>query len=361
MEFMRRLKLMPLIFTFLIFTTAFYAPCPLNANEVMSWVPPYGIANSKNIVNGTYGKYKAKDGLTHIGLQFWFPTSLGGVTFAGPNASDVQWFADWGKANNVKILLTVYNATSGWNWNLAVQAFADNRTAFANALIAEMDKYKLDGIDLDLEGNKLATNDHRAEYKAFVNELSPLLKAKGKLLSLCTFNDENSDNVPDESWFPDWVGRIDYIHIMGYEEMYENAANKTQAYSYQQNLGAKAGYDRSQVSMGLMASDSWGGGSALQHINECLTKPKEPASICIWDLQFPGSSWKTEAVWEALAKVKNSVPVTGLKKLEHVFAQGAAHDLPVLRYQAGRMEFVPASGVTPLKPSDARGHILRGE
>lgn len=329
-----------------------------SANEVMAWVPPYGIANCKTTLNGTYGKYKAKDGLSHIGLQFWFPTNSGGVTFAGPGPADVEWFTSWGKANNVKVMLTIYNATSGWNWNLAVAAFASNRSAFAQALIAEMDKYGLDGIDLDLEGNGLATNDHRAEFKTFVLELSPLLKAKGKLLTICTFNDLNSDNVPDESWFPDWVGKIDYIHIMGYQEMYENASNKAQAYSAQQNLGAKAGYARSQISMGLPSSNSWGDGTALQHLNECLTKPVEPASICIWDLQFPGSSWKTEAVWDVMVKLKNSGSTTGIGKGNLQAAN--AKRFPLLRVVDGRVEFVPARSASFPSPSDAMGRVFGG-
>ena len=328
-----------------------------SANEVMSWVPSYGIGACKNVLNGTYGKYKAKDGLTHIGLQFWQPTNSGGVTFSGAGADDAKWFVDWGKTNNVKVLLTVFNAGgNGWDWNLAVTAFANNRTAFANALVAEMDKHGLDGVDLDLEGNGLKTNDHRTEYKAFVIELSALLKAKGKLLTICTFNNENSDNMPDESWFPDWLGKIDYIHIMGYEEMYETASDKTQAYSYQQNLGAKAGYPRYQVSMGLMASNSWGGGSAIQHLNECITKPKEVASICIWDLQFPGSSWKTEEAWDAMAKIKNTAPVTGLGGRT---APGAnAGRLPIVRVTEGRVEFLPASGSKALLPLDAKGRLF---
>jgi hypothetical protein len=323
-----------------------------SANEVMSWVPPYGIGPSKNILNGTYGKYKAKDGLTHIGLQFWYPTASGGVTFAGPSASDVQWFAGWGKNNNVKVLLTVFNATGGWNWNLAVAAFASNRGAFAKALVAEMDKYGLDGVDLDLEGNKLPANDHRNEYKAFVAELSGLLKPKGKLLTVCTFNNENADNMPDETWFPDWTGKVDYIHIMGYEEMYETSPDKTQAYSYQQNLGAKAGYDRYQISMGLMGSQSWGGGTALQHLNECITKPKEVASVCIWDLQMPGAIWKTEPVWEALAKIKNAMPVTSGLRTAPV---PETSRLPVVRLVDGRIEFSAPGRYGA--PADAAGRI----
>jgi hypothetical protein len=331
----------------------------ISANEVMSWVPPYGIQNCKNTLNGTYGKYKAKDGLTHIGLQFWAPTNSGGVTFAGPNATDVKWFVDWGKANGVKVLLTIYNAVGGggWNWPLAVAAFQNNRSAFVKALIEEMDRHGLDGIDLDLEGNALPANANRNEYKTFVNELSPLLKAKGKLLTICTFNNENADNMPDETWFPDWAGKADFIHVMGYEEMYETSPDRTQRYSYQQELGPKAGYQRHQISMGLMGSNSWGGGTCIQHLEETYTKPKEPASICIWDLQLPGSNWKTEAAWAAMAKTKAYVPVsTGISP--RIATVTPAARLATVRLEEGRIEFLPARKAGHPGAADAMGRAL---
>lgn len=331
----------------------------VSASEVMSWVPPYGIQNCKNTLNGTYGKYKAKDGLTHIGLQFWAPTNSGGVTFAGPNAADVKWFVDWGKANDVKVLLTIYNAVGGggWNWPLAVAAFQTNRSAFVKNLIDEMDKHGLDGIDLDLEGNALPANANRNEYKAFVNELSPLLKAKGKLLTICTFNNENADNMPDEIWFPDWAGKADYIHVMGYEEMYENSPDRTQKYSYQQELGPKAGYQRTQISMGLMGSNSWGGGTCIQHLEETYSKPKEPASICIWDLQLPGSNWKTEAAWAAMAKTKAYMP-TSTRIAPRNAAVTAGSRLAVVRLEEGRIEFLPAAKAGRPEAADAMGRAL---
>src|SRR6185436_10926173 len=125
-------------------------PAALSANEVMGWVPPYGIGACQNTLGGTFGKYKAKDGLTHIGLQFWQPTWSGGVSYAGPGDGDVKWFKDWGKANNVKVLLTIYNAAGGgWDWGLAKAAFGSNKTAFVNALVATMTQYGLDGVDID--------------------------------------------------------------------------------------------------------------------------------------------------------------------------------------------------------------------
>ena len=45
---------------------------------------------------------------------------------------------------------------SGWDWNLAVSAVkAGNGETLANALVAEMDRLGLDGVDIDLEGDTI--------------------------------------------------------------------------------------------------------------------------------------------------------------------------------------------------------------
>ena len=103
-------------------------------------------------------------GLTRIGLQFWNPSADGrGVVLAPVDASgkpvtpaDVTRFRDWAKKRGIPVLLTVYNhsqviATVGLGARRATPS-SDQRAAFTQALVAEMDRYGLDGIDLDLEG-----------------------------------------------------------------------------------------------------------------------------------------------------------------------------------------------------------------
>lgn len=52
------------------------------------------------------------------------------------------------------MLLCVYNAVSGsWDWPLARAGFAENPNKFIDALMAEVERLELDGVDVDLEGN----------------------------------------------------------------------------------------------------------------------------------------------------------------------------------------------------------------
>jgi len=135
-----------------------------NQLEVISWVPPYGVQACQNAVQADFGTCSAKDGLTRIGLQFWTPNTDGSIKYANhesyvPNDADVTWWKNWGAANNVEILLCIYNNIGSWDWPLAVSAFANNRATFINALITEMDRHGLDGIDLDLEGRPRSGGD----------------------------------------------------------------------------------------------------------------------------------------------------------------------------------------------------------
>ncbi|MFM7101682.1 MAG: glycosyl hydrolase family 18 protein, partial [Verrucomicrobiota bacterium] len=162
------------------------------ALEVIGWVPPYAVAACQTAVTADFGAYDAKDGLTRVGLQFWVPRTDGTLKYADhewykPGDTDVAWWRNWGQANGIKILLTVYNNTGSWDWNLARSAFATQRTTFVNALLAELDRLALDGIDLDLEGIGSLDAD-RAAFAQFVTELSAQVKARGKILTVDSFH-----------------------------------------------------------------------------------------------------------------------------------------------------------------------------
>ena len=62
-------------------------------------------------------------------------------------------FRKWGKTNNVRVLLCVYNGyKDGWNWDLAKNAFGKHRKQFIAALVSETVRLQLDGVDIDFEG-----------------------------------------------------------------------------------------------------------------------------------------------------------------------------------------------------------------
>jgi len=278
-------------------------------NEIMTWVPPYAISESQAAVQADFGACDAKDGLTRIGLQFWLPNTDGTIKYHpthNPDDTDVAWWTNWGQANGIKILLTIYNNDGSWNWDLARSAFANNRATFVNALISEMERLNLDGIDLDLEGIGNLDSD-RAAFDQFVHDLWVELNARGKLLTINSFH--YIWNAPNHNWWSDWVGEVDNIQAMGYDDLFE-AGTSYQPYSFQQNAGYAAGYAGNLVLMGMPSwLASWGtssgrGTSAQAHVQEVRYDLAEPTGIAIWDLQL--SQWQDSTLWCEIAALKGS-------------------------------------------------------
>lgn len=297
-----------------------------NESQVMGWVPTYGLVESMNAMES---HSKVADGLTRIGLQFWNPSADGrSLVFAPRNkqgdlvtAGDVFRFRDWAKSRRIKVLLTVYNnsqVSEKWDWTLAKRAFDTNRVDFSAALIKEMNKYELDGIDLDLEGEGDYDND-RAAYAAFVNELSRRLKAQGKLLTIDSFHSP-CDNAPNMSWWGDWFGKVDAIHSMGYQDLYEGSKEKFTPngrpvcesgahvfkYSWQLQYAIKAGYKPEQILMGMPTwLDSWGKGGMGSDITSHLREIQVLGmGIALWDLQLAGQEWRSVDTWNAIRALR---------------------------------------------------------
>ena len=216
-----------------------------------------------------------------------------------------------------------------WDWDLAKRAFDTNRTAFIHALVAEMEKFQLDGIDLDLEGEGDFDAD-RAAYAVFVKELSALIKAKGKLLTIDTFHSP-CHNAPNMSWWKDWLGQIDALHSMGYQDLYEASEetftppNKPVCeggaslfkYSWQIAYGLRAGYRADQILFGQPTwIDKWGKtGRETDPVSHIRAVQALGAGIGLWDLQIPTPGWRTDATWDAARDVRLR-PGSGWKKLK---------------------------------------------
>jgi hypothetical protein len=69
-----------------------------------------------------------KNGLTHLGLQFWRPAEKGKVQlvddFKPIDDSTIIQFRKWGNAHKVRVLLCVYNGyKDGWSWEVAKNVF----------------------------------------------------------------------------------------------------------------------------------------------------------------------------------------------------------------------------------------------
>ncbi len=247
---------------------------PPKSGRVMTWVPPYAVSACKERLNQSFDGIGMKDGLTHLGLQFWSPTSKGGIElvdrFKVIDESTISEFRKWGDAHGVRIMLCVYNGSgSGWDWGLAMTAFEEHRVKFVEALVSETLRLKLDGIDIDLEGNgKL--DESRAAFVRFIEELSKRLHAEGKELTVDSF--AYKWNAPNQNWWPALLPHVDALHVMGYAETGAGAA-EWQGIPVEKNL---------------------------QWVVE-----NQSIGIAIWDAQLKAPVWRAKAMWQAIAKIKN--------------------------------------------------------
>lgn len=325
--------LVPAIVTSLAVASVQAQPGGANVPQVMGWVPAYGIdAATRALASPAVGQ-----SMTRLGLQFWNPSVDGkGLVFAPVDATgrpvtpaDVKQLQRWARSHNVQPLLTVYNNSqviNRWDWQLARRAFAEHPDEFSDALVAAVDKWELDGVDLDLEGEGDFTAD-RAAYAAFVHQLATALKAKGKILTVDSFHSP-CDNAPNMRWWSDWAGDVATIHSMGYEDLYEGSkATFTPEgkpvceggatlfrYSWQLEWGMKAGYRRDQIVMGMPTwVDAWGSGGLGSNVVDHLREVRAlGAGVGLWDMQLAAPGWTKPATWEAVQALRR--PGTALAR-----------------------------------------------
>ena len=310
-----------------------------NGPQVMGWVPAYGIEASLKALAATPAIGQS---MTRLGLQFWNPSVDGkGVVLAPVDATgkpvtaaSVKQLQHWARSHGVQPLLTVYNnsqVVNRWDWPLARRAFVDHPEEFSAALVAAADKWDLDGVDLDLEGEGDFSAD-RPAYAAFVHQLAAALKAKGKILTVDSFHSP-CDNAPNMRWWSDWAGDVATIHSMGYEDLYEGSkATFTPEgkpvceggatlfrYSWQLDYGMKAGYRRDQIVMGMPTwVDAWGSGGVGPNVVDHLREVRAlGAGIGLWDMQLAAPGWSKPATWEAVQALRRT-------------GSALAHRVPVL-------------------------------
>lgn len=304
--------------------------------QVMGWVPANGLETATRVLEGNPAIGQA---MTRIGLQFWNPGPDGRTVVLAPvnahgkpvGAADVARLVRWARRNGVQPLLTVYNNSqviNRWDWPLARRAFVDHRDEFVAALVAAVDTWKLDGVDLDFEGEGDLEAD-RAAYAGFVRALSAALEARGKLLTVDSFHSPCA-NAPNMRWWADWLGQVATIHSMGYADLYEGSTQSFTPegksvcangaalfrYSWQLAYGMAAGYRRDQIVMGMPTwVDHWGSGGAgpgvVDHLHELRALG---AGIGLWDLQLQAAGWARPQTWEAVAALRRAPGVVAHRR-----------------------------------------------
>lgn len=195
-------------------------------------------------------------------------------------------------------MLCVYNGkASGWDWDLAKTAFDEHRTKFVEALVSETLRLKLDGIDIDLEGNG-ELDESQAAFVRFIEELSKRLHAEGKELTVDSF--AYKWNAPNQNWWPALIPHVDALHVMGYAETGAGAA-EWRSYDFQK---AAAEDEASKLLIGMTSSAAeWQEIPVERNLQWIIDNPA--VGMAIWDAQLKAPEWRTKAMWQAISKIKN--------------------------------------------------------
>lgn len=274
-------------------------------HPVTTWVPPYAVAKSKAKITASFDGAGMKDAITHLALQFWTPTRSGGaelVKMEEVNDKTVIDLRDWCHANGIRVMLCVYNGVERWDWPLARVAFADHRDAFIKNLIAEMDRLKLDGIDIDLEGfdqdqkGKAPLDNDRKAFVSFMTALSKELHARNKHLTVSTLS--YIWNAPNQTWWVDLLPLVDALNTMSYTDI-GSTAPEWRAYAAQKKA---AGSLASKLQIGMLSSKPlWQGNTVQQHIE--WVQNDGGVGLAIWDAQLSDSAWQTATMWKAVRSI----------------------------------------------------------
>jgi GH18 family chitinase len=161
---------------------------------------------------------------THVDLAFVNPGPSGEIMRgdalvcapAGNGAmltdADVRGLVSKAHRSNAKVLVSLGGGTipeCAGDWTILARP--ENRTKVIAGLLALVNRYGLDGIDVDLEGELMTRMDAEGNYTPFVRELSAALQARSKLLT-CATASYAGGMVPDAA-----LPYFDLVGIMSYD------------------------------------------------------------------------------------------------------------------------------------------------
>jgi len=280
---------------------------PAYRRPVMTWVPPYAVSECQERLSESYGGAGMAAALTHLGLQFWSPTQEGGLARIGrtnvTTDAAIAALRDWGHTNGVRVLLCVFNGDTSWDWPLARAAFAEHPDRLVEALLSEVERHGLDGVDIDLEGQDDHDQD-QAAFVAFIRRLSARLHANGCHLTVDSF--AYKWNAPNHRWWPDLLPHVDGLTTMGYAQIGAGAEG-WRGYAYQV---ATAGEHASKLMIGLPSrTGHWQERSLREHLR--WIEQDGRAGVSIWDAQLKSDAWRQAEVWELIRNVRDRSPRAG--------------------------------------------------
>lgn len=154
-------------------------------------------------IKAASGKFEKKivRRLTHVNLWFLNPDSLGNFP---ENYSVLKPFVDYAHKKNVRVLFSIGGGSKHPQYAYLLND--DNRPRLIDGLLQQVEKYNVDGIDVDLEGGDIG-----GYYEKFVVELGEALHAKGKLMTAAVavyYKDQFTDKALEQ---------YDFMNVMSYD------------------------------------------------------------------------------------------------------------------------------------------------
>ena len=204
----------------LLAATALLVAAPAHGSKrpvAIGYVPAFkGL--DRIVASGGFAHY------THLNLAFANPDSTGaferrGALACAPagdgrmvSARSLRTLVAAGHRTGAKVLVSVGGGVippcSG-DWAKLLEPAG--RKKIVAGLVRLVDSYRLDGVDVDLEGELMTRIDRAGNYTPFVAELAAALRSRSKLLTAATATYDGG-MVPDAS-----LRFFDLIGIMSYD------------------------------------------------------------------------------------------------------------------------------------------------
>lgn len=177
--------------------------------------------------------------LTHINYSFLIPNTDG--TFASlNNAWKLQQIVGVAHSQNVRVNIAV----GGWGWDNQFETMAsdpESRSAFVQNLLAVVNQYQLDGVDIDWEYPDQGQSSKN--YLALMQELRAALPDKEISTAVISYGDETGLGIPNEVF-----DLVDFVNVMTYDgEVHGSMAEFEQGLNY----WSERGVPQEKINIGL--------------------------------------------------------------------------------------------------------------
>ena len=177
--------------------------------------------------------------LTHINYSFLIPNTDG--TFAPlNNAWKLQQIVGAAHSQNVRVNIAV----GGWGWDDQFETMAANpesRSAFVQNLLAVVNQYQLDGVDIDWEYPDQGQSSQN--FLALMQELRATLPDKEISAAVISYGDDTGLGIPNEVF-----DLVDFVNVMTYDgEVHGSMAEFEQGLSY----WSERGVPQEKINIGL--------------------------------------------------------------------------------------------------------------